>query len=155
MYRIVVADSHSPRDGRFVESIGYYHPLEDPSRIELNNERAQEWLSKGAMPSDRVAKIFAIQGIREVPAKLQTRIALGEERKKQAEADKATAKAEEAQAAKAEAAAAEEPAAAAPAEEAPAAETAAEETPAETEADAPAEDPPAEAPADDGEKAAE
>jgi small subunit ribosomal protein S16 len=146
MYRIVVADSRSPRDGRFVESIGVYHPLENPSRIELDSERAKEWLDKGATPSDRVAKIFAIQGIREIPVKLQTRIALGEERKKQAEADKAKAKAEAAEAAPAPEAAAAPTAEAAPAAEAPAEEATAEQPAAEAPA---AEQPAEEAPAAD------
>lgn len=101
MYRIVVADSHAPRDGAFVENLGYYHPLDNPSTIVIDEERAKHWLDKGAQPSDRVAKILKIQGIAEIPAKLATRIALGEERAKGAkEASKAKA---------AEEAAAEEP----------------------------------------------
>ncbi len=133
MYRIVVADSHAPRDGAFVESLGYYHPLDDPSTIVLDEERAKHWLDKGAMPSTRVAKILQIQGVAEVSKKVATRIALGEQRK----AEAATAK-------KAEAAAeakAEEPKAEAAAEE-PKAEAATPEAPAE---EAPAEEPAAEA----------
>ncbi len=121
MYRIVVADSHSPRDGAFVESLGYYHPLDNPSTIVLDNERARHWLDRGAMPSDRVAKLLAIQGVEEIPAKLKTRIALGEQRAKEAaKATKAEAAAEEAPTAEA----AEAPAAKAEAAEAPAAEAA-------------------------------
>ena len=99
MYRIVVADSHAPRDGAFVESLGYYHPLDDPSTIVLDEERAKHWLSKGAMPSTRVAKILQIQGVAEVSAKVAARIALGEKRKEEAKAAaKADAKASSAEA---------------------------------------------------------
>ena len=125
MYRIVVADSRAPRDGAFVESLGYYHPLDNPSTIVLDNERARHWLDKGAMPSDRVAKLLAIQGVQEIPAKLKTRIELGNRRAKEAAAEKAKRKAE------------------APAEEAPVAETAAVEEKPEAPAEAPAEDAPA------------
>ncbi len=95
MYRIVVADSHKPRDGAFVENLGYYHPMDNPTTIVLDEERAKHWLDKGAMPSDRVAKILKIQGIAEIPEKLATRIALGEQRAKAAkEASKAKAEAD-------------------------------------------------------------
>ena len=66
-YRLVVADSRAPRDGAFVETIGTYNPLTQPAAITVNEERAREWLSKGAQPSDRVAKILASQGIGEGP----------------------------------------------------------------------------------------
>jgi small subunit ribosomal protein S16 len=143
MYRIVVADSRAPRDGAFVESLGYYHPLNNPSTIVLNEERAKHWLDHGAQPSDRVAKLLKIQGIAEIPAKLATRIELGEQRKHEAQVEKAkAAKAASAEAPAAAAATAPAPEAAveAPAEE-PAAEAAAEEPVAE----APAEEPAAEA----------
>ena len=144
MYRIVVADSRAPRDGRIVESIGYYHPLDNPSTIVLDSERVRLWLGRGAQPSERVAKILAIEGIAELSPKIKARIALGEERAK-AKA-KAEAPAEEAPAAEAKAPAKKAPAAEAkaPAEEAPAAEAKApaEEAPA-AEAKAPAEEAPA------------
>ena len=134
MYRIVVADSRSPRDGDFVESIGYYHPLDNPSTIVLDQERAKLWLGRGAQPSDRVAKILAIQGVAEIPAKLATRIALGEQRAKEAAAtaakEKAEAEAPAAPAAVAPPAAPAEQVAPAAAEEPPA-EAAAEQEPAE------------------------
>ena len=57
-YRIVVADSRSPRDGRFIENIGKYHPLEDPSLIEIDEERALHWLRVGAQPSDQVRNLM-------------------------------------------------------------------------------------------------
>jgi small subunit ribosomal protein S16 len=134
MYRIVVADSRAPRDGAFVETLGYYHPMENPSKIVLDAERAKHWLDKGAQPSDRVAKILAIENIAEIPAKLKTRIALGEQRAKEAASKPQEASAPEAAAtvpaAEAAAPAAAEPAGAAsePAVEAeePAEEPAAE-----------------------------
>src|SRR5258708_19662658 len=66
-YRLVVADSRAPRDGAFIETIGTYNPLTDPATITVNEERAREWLSKGAVPSDRVVKILASQGTAEMP----------------------------------------------------------------------------------------
>ncbi len=136
MYRIVVADSRSPRDGDFVESIGYYHPLDNPSTIVLDQERAKMWLGRGAQPSGRVAKILAIQGVAEIPRKLATRIALGERRAKDAAATAAKEAEAETPAPVAEAPApvaeAEAPAAAeAPAEEEPPAEPQAAEEAAE------------------------
>jgi small subunit ribosomal protein S16 len=83
-YRIVVADSRAPRDGAFVETIGTYQPLNQPSVIVLDEERARHWLEHGARPSDRVSKILAIQGIAEIPQKLQTRIELGKRRSEEA-----------------------------------------------------------------------
>ena len=65
-YSIVVADSHSPRDGRFLEKVGAYNPLlkrDDPKRITLKSERITEWLSKGAQPTDRVARFLANEGL--------------------------------------------------------------------------------------------
>jgi small subunit ribosomal protein S16 len=66
-YRLVVADSRAPRDGAFIETIGTYNPLTDPATITVNEEKARDWLSKGAVPSDRVVKILASQGIGEMP----------------------------------------------------------------------------------------
>jgi small subunit ribosomal protein S16 len=142
MYRIVVADSRAPRDGAFVESIGYYHPLNDPSTIVLDGERAKHWLDHGAQPSDRVAKILKIQGVAEIPAKLAKRMELGEQRAKDAEAEKSKA----AKTAAAEAAAAPPPPPPpAPVAEAPAAEAPAEAPAAEAAVEAPVEAPAAEA----------
>jgi small subunit ribosomal protein S16 len=64
-YRVVVADSRSPRDGRFIENIGTYHPLSDPSLIEIDQDRALYWLSQGAQPSGQVVHLLKIQGIWE------------------------------------------------------------------------------------------
>ena len=67
-YRLVVADQNSPRDGAFIETIGTYNPLTDPATITVNDVKAREWLSKGAIPSDRAQRILAGQGIGEMPA---------------------------------------------------------------------------------------
>jgi small subunit ribosomal protein S16 len=64
-YRVVVADSRSPRDGRFIENIGKYHPLADPSIIEIDQDRALYWLSQGAQPTGQVVHLLRIQGIWE------------------------------------------------------------------------------------------
>ena len=64
-YRIVVADSRAPRGGAFVEIIGHYDPLEDPAKVVVKEERAIDWLRKGALPSDTVAKLLRPLGIFE------------------------------------------------------------------------------------------
>jgi small subunit ribosomal protein S16 len=64
-YRVVVADSRSPRDGRFIENIGKYHPLEDPSLIEIDADRALHWLSNGAQPTEQVTVLLKVKGIWE------------------------------------------------------------------------------------------
>ncbi len=61
-YRIVVADSRYPRDGRFIEQIGTYNPLTDPSTIDVDNEKAIKWLSQGAQPTDTVKGLLKISG---------------------------------------------------------------------------------------------
>lgn len=138
-YRIVVADSRSPRDGRFIERIGSYNPMlgkDDPDRVKLDEDRAKHWLGVGAQPSDRVAKFLAAAGLTEARTVAeQTKQHLP--RKKTLERLEAQKEAAEAAAA----AAAEAPAEEAPAEETPVEETAAEETAAP---EAPAEEVPAE-----------
>ena len=62
-YRVVVADARAPRDGRFIEEIGYYDPTREPSVIKVNEELAKKWLSNGAQPTETVAKILEIAGI--------------------------------------------------------------------------------------------
>ena len=62
-YRIVVADSRSPRDGRFIEEIGYYNPLTDPITVKIDNEKALNWLSNGAKPTDTVDRLFKQNGV--------------------------------------------------------------------------------------------
>jgi small subunit ribosomal protein S16 len=64
-YRVVVADARSPRDGRFIENIGKYHPLSDPSVIEIDADRALYWLSQGAQPTQQVRNLLQKQGIWE------------------------------------------------------------------------------------------
>lgn len=62
-YRVVVADQRAPRDGRFIENIGRYHPLDDPSLIEIDEDRALHWLRVGAQPSDQVRNLMVKTGI--------------------------------------------------------------------------------------------
>lgn len=64
-YRIVVADSRSPRDGRFIETVGTYNPLTNPATVSLKEEDIMEWLSKGAQPSDTVRNILSREGVME------------------------------------------------------------------------------------------
>lgn len=64
-YRIVAADKEKPRDGRFLEVLGFYNPRTEPATIEVNEERVYEWLSKGAQPSDSVEKLFKTVGLFE------------------------------------------------------------------------------------------
>jgi small subunit ribosomal protein S16 len=143
-YSIVVADSRSPRDGRFIEKVGTYDPLlakDNPGRVTLKVERIQDWIKKGAQPTDRVARFLSTEGLATwTPGNNPNKAKPGkkaEERaaeRAQREADRAEAAAAakaEAEAAAAEAAAA--PPAPEPEPEAPAAEEAA---PVEAAADA-------------------
>ena len=59
-YRIIVADSRSPRNGKFIEEIGYYDPTKEPSVIKVDTEKAKQWIANGAQPTDTVKKILAI-----------------------------------------------------------------------------------------------
>ena len=61
-YRVVAADARSPRDGRFIESIGFYAPRAEPSEVKIDNDKAVEWLRKGAQPSETVQKLLKISG---------------------------------------------------------------------------------------------
>ncbi|HTB50243.1 MAG TPA: 30S ribosomal protein S16 [Solirubrobacteraceae bacterium] len=63
VWRVVVADQRSPRDGRVIETIGHYNAQTDPSTIVIDEERARSWLARGAQPSNTVAKLLRIQGI--------------------------------------------------------------------------------------------
>ena len=125
-YRIVVADSRTKRDGRVIEEIGKYHPTEEPSFIEIDSERAQDWLSVGAQPTEQVAALLKLsgdwgifKGEKGAKSTIKTKEApvafVVDEKKKPVLKPKAEKKAE----AKAEAAA-EEAAAEAPADETPA-----------------------------------
>jgi small subunit ribosomal protein S16 len=62
-YRIVVTDSRNPRDGRFIETIGYYNPQCEPSVIEVDEAKAKKWMACGAQPSDTVRKLLSVKGI--------------------------------------------------------------------------------------------
>ena len=143
VYRVVVADSRSPRDGRFIEKVGLYNPLlqkDNKDRIQLNLESIKEWISKGAKPTDKVARFLGEAGVIPMPAqgnnpkkaqpkkKAQERLAAAEEAKSQpaSETPANEAPAEETPAEEA-------PAAEAKTDEAPAEETPAEEAPAEEE----------------------
>jgi small subunit ribosomal protein S16 len=142
-YSIVVADSRAPRDGRFIEKVGAYNPLlkkDDPSRVVLKIERIEEWVKKGAQPTDRVARFLSQQGLVKWehgnnPQKAEPGRKAKEraEERAQREADR------EAAAAEAAAQPAPEPEPEAPAAEEPAAEAAAE-APAAEEAPAAAEE---------------
>jgi small subunit ribosomal protein S16 len=115
-YRLVVADSRSPRDGRFIEQLGYYDPLTEPATVKIDADRVKDWMSKGAQPSDAARLLLQQEGlIKGVPARKPA----------PAKAAKAEAppKAEQPVAAEP---AAEEPAAEEPAAEEPAAEPVAE-----------------------------
>jgi small subunit ribosomal protein S16 len=142
-YSIVVADSHSPRDGRFIEKVGTYNPLlkkDDPQRVTLKVERLKDWMGRGAQPTDRVARFLSVEGLAKwTPSSNPNKAKPG----KKAE-ERATERAER-QAAR-DAAPAEAPAPE-PAEDVPV-EAVTEEAPA-AEADAPAAE--AEAPAAEAE----
>lgn len=130
-YSIVVADSHSPRDGRFIEKVGSYNPLlkkDDPNRVVLKAERIQEWIKKGAQPTDRVARELAKQGLAQWQAGNNPKKGEPGQKAKERAEERAQREADRAAAA-AEAAAAPPPAEEPAVEEAPA-EAAAEETPA-------------------------
>ncbi|WP_174733901.1 30S ribosomal protein S16 [Mesobacillus harenae] len=64
-YRIVVADSRSPRDGRYIETVGTYNPITQPALVDINEELVLKWLQDGAKPSDTVRNLFSNQGIME------------------------------------------------------------------------------------------
>ena len=129
-YHISVADSRMPRDGRFVERVGYYNPIASGQevRLEVNLERIDYWISKGAQPSDRVLNL--LKQNKETPEQTEKRLAVKEAKRVKKLALKAAAK--QAEEAPAEEAPAEE-AEAAPAEEAPAEEKSDEESPAQEE----------------------
>jgi small subunit ribosomal protein S16 len=158
-YRIVVADSRSPRDGSFIEKIGTYNPLlakDDAKRVVLDTERAKHWLSVGAQPSDRVARFFDAAGLKERAARNNPNKGQPGDKAKERAEERAAKAAEAAEAQQeetvavmaeaveeatsepteeatqvAEAVAEETPAVEAAAEEAPAAEASEEATPAD------------------------
>src|SRR3954452_3282748 len=101
-YRIVVADSRSPRDGRFIEKVGTYNPLlakDSPERVKLDNDRISHWLSVGAQPSDRVLRFLDAAGLRERPARNNPQKAEPGEKAKERLEQRAAKEAEAAEAA--------------------------------------------------------
>ncbi|WP_033074611.1 30S ribosomal protein S16 [Sphingopyxis sp. MWB1] len=146
-YKIVVADSRSPRDGRFIERIGSYNPLlakDNPERVKLDTDRAKHWLSVGAQPTDRVARFLDAAGLKERAARNNP--------KKAEPGDKAKERAEEKAAKLAEA---EEAAKEAAAAESDATGSVKSEETAEAVADAVADEVPADTPAEDAAAIAE
>lgn len=144
IWRVVVADGRSPRDGRSIETIGHYNPQTQPSRIEIDRERLQHWLDRGAQPSNTVKKLMRAENTgHEMPAReIPAPVATPPKPKAEPVAEVAPA---EAEAPEAEAAEAPAPEAEAPAD----AEAAAEEVAAEEEtSEQPAPEPAADAEAD-------
>ena len=115
-YRVVVADSRSPRDGRFIEILGQYAPRQDPSVVQVDTDRAVHWLREGAQPTEQVAKILEVSGVWDAYKSATGKDAVAKPKAKSPKPKKAKA----------------EPAAEAPAAAAPAAETT-EAEPTETE----------------------
>ncbi|WP_102400652.1 30S ribosomal protein S16 [Haloimpatiens massiliensis] len=68
-YRVVVADSRAPRDGRFIDEIGYYNPTTEPTTVKIDEEKALKWVKNGAQPSETVKKLFNMTGITEKTSK--------------------------------------------------------------------------------------
>ncbi len=139
-YRIVVADSRSPRDGRFIERLGTYNPMvakDSPERLVMKEDRIKHWLENGALPTDRVARFLDAAGIRKAPERPeQTKQHLPRAKtlERMAAAEEAAKEAAQAAAAEAEAPADEAPAEdSAAGEEAPSEEAPAEEAPSEEE----------------------
>ncbi len=62
-YRVVAADSRSPRDGKFIEEVGYYNPISNPCEVKIDEDKALKWLKDGAIPTDTVRDLFSKQGI--------------------------------------------------------------------------------------------
>jgi len=141
-YKIVIADSRRPRDGKFIEKVGFFNPLlpkDKKERLNLDTDRIKYWLSQGAQPSDRVARFLGQENIIPMPAqknnpikakpkkKAQEKLKAAEEAKKAAEAAAAAPVAEETPAVEAAPVEQAPVAESAPAEQAPAAEEAPEE----------------------------
>lgn len=149
-YRIVIANSRSPRDGAFIEKIGTYNPLlakDDAKRVILDTERAKHWLSVGAQPTDRVARFFDAAGVKERAARNNPNKGVPGDKAKERAEERTTKAAEAAEAAAAAVPVVEEaPVEEAPVEEAPAEEVAAAEAPVEKAAatETPVEENPAE-----------
>ncbi|KPL67852.1 30S ribosomal protein S16 [Erythrobacter sp. SG61-1L] len=129
-YRVVVSDTRSPRDGKYLEQVGTYNPVlakDNPARITLNEDRIRYWLGVGAQPTDRVARFLDNAGIKERAARVNLKKGEPGDKAKERAEEKAAKLAEAEEAARAAEEAANAPAEEAAAEEAPAAEAPAEE----------------------------
>jgi small subunit ribosomal protein S16 len=71
-YRVVVAESTAPRDGTFLEILGHYNPLTDPTTFVIKEDRVKDWLDKGAQPTDRVARLLSSRGLMAAPTYVET-----------------------------------------------------------------------------------
>jgi small subunit ribosomal protein S16 len=94
IYRVVVADSRSPRDGRFIEKVGTYDPMkakDDAARVVLDNEKIQAWLAKGAQPTDRVLRFLDAAGLLKRPARNNPQKAVPGKKAQERAAEKAAA----------------------------------------------------------------
>jgi len=81
IYRVVAADSRSPRDGKFIEIIGRYNPQSEPSLIELDEAKVKDWLGKGAQPTEAVARLIKVKGIGEkLYERLRDQITVGDQK---------------------------------------------------------------------------
>jgi small subunit ribosomal protein S16 len=138
-YRVVVADQRSPRDGRFIENIGRYHPLNDPSLIEIDQDRALHWLRVGAQPSDQVRNLMQKTGIWDVFVAERPKAAVVSTKPERPVKEKVSKKAQAKAAEASHAAAAPAPVQEAPAEAAPAEAEAPTEPEVPAEAEAPTE----------------
>ena len=157
-YKIVVADSRSPRDGRFIERIGSYNPLlakDNPERVKIDAERAKHWISVGAQPTDRVARFLDAAGVQERAARSNPNKGEPGQKAKERAEEKAAKIAEAEEAAKEAAAAPVEEAAAPEAAESDATGSVKSEATAEAVAEAVADEVPADASAADATAIAE
>ena len=71
-YRVVVAESTAPRDGTFLEILGHYNPLTEPTTLVIKEDRVKDWLSRGAQPTDRVARLLSSRGLMAAPTYVET-----------------------------------------------------------------------------------
>lgn len=157
-YKIVVADSRSPRDGRFIERIGSYNPLlgkDNPDRVKLDTDRAKHWIGVGAQPTDRVARFLDAAGVKEREARSNPNKGVPGEKAKERAEEKAAKIAEAEEAAATAAAAPAEEAAAPEAAESDATGSVKSEETAEAVAEAVADEVPADATAADATAIAE
>lgn len=82
-YRIVVADSRAPRDGRFIEELGYYNPLTEPKTVKVDAEKVQDWVKKGAKPTDTVDRLFRENDVYNTSEKVEEKEVEAEEKEEE------------------------------------------------------------------------